>query len=261
VKLVLVQPTLTPATLEDPMRAIRARLAGIAGLSREDVVLLPEHVHPFGPRSAYLKDVAELAVDLGAHVVGGSFHEDREGGAVNAGVVVSPEGSPVGEYEKLRPYAAERSRVRPGARLGEITIGGRHVLVLICADFWFTDLFFRTANVPDLVLVPAFSVTRKPTPDYSRALWRHLAVARAYELGVYVGVSDWAHAPDAVGWSLLPTSGVGGFADPVTTDPVGFYTPIGDSGLLAVDLDFEALHAFREDRAARGFFWRDLREA
>ncbi|MEQ9318793.1 MAG: hypothetical protein RIF41_06515, partial [Polyangiaceae bacterium] len=51
------------------------------------------------------------------------------------------------------------------------------------------------------------------------------------------------------------TSGVGGFADPTTTDPAAFFTPITD-GVLVVDLSFDALEAFRADRVARGFFWK-----
>ena len=79
----------------------------------------------------------------------------------------------------------------------DFDFSGRRILVTICADFWFSDLFARAGRLPDLVLVPAYSVTRKSTPDYSRSLWRHLAIARAYELGVYVGISDWGYAADA----------------------------------------------------------------
>ncbi|HKU41489.1 MAG TPA: hypothetical protein VJR89_25205, partial [Polyangiales bacterium] len=137
--------------------------------------------------------------------------------------------------------------------LGELTIGGRRLLILVCADFWFSDLFHRTTQLPDLVLVPAHSVTRKPAPDYSRALWRHLAVSRAYEFGVYVAISDWAHAPaPPIG---LPASGVGGLADPATIDPDRFFLPIEDQ-LRVYELDFDALERFRRDRYARGFFWR-----
>jgi len=127
------------------------------------------------------------------------------------------------------------------------------VLVLICADFWFADLIHTASRLPDVVLVPALSVTRKSGPAYSRALWRHLAVARAYEYGLYVGISDWAHA------SVLPqlsASSVGGFADPTTTDPDGLFQPIDGSGIAIHDLDFDRLEAFREDRRQRGFFWK-----
>jgi predicted amidohydrolase len=143
--------------------------------------------------------------------------------------------------------------VEPGTLLGELTIEGRNLLVFICADFWFVDLLLRATRAPDLVLVPALSVTRKPSPDYSRSLWKHLAISRAYEFGTYVGISDWAH-PSKL--PILFTSGVGGFADPTTTDAERFFAPVGSSGVAVHELDFDALDAFRGDRVGRGFFWK-----
>ena len=102
-------------------------------------------------------------------------------------------------------------------------------------------------------LVPALSVTRKPTPEYSRALWRHLAVSRAYEYGVYVGISDWAHESEL---PVLPAAGVAGFADPTGTDPEKLFQPLGASAFAAHELDFERLEDFRRDRRSRGFFWK-----
>jgi len=125
--------------------------------------------------------------------------------------------------------------------------------VLVCADFWFADVIQSVTELPDVVLVPALSVTRKPSPAYSRALWRHLAVARAYEYGVYVGVSDWA--ADAR-LPALHTAGVAGFADPTTVDADALFRPVGDARVAVHALDFAALDAFRADRRARGFFWR-----
>jgi predicted amidohydrolase len=253
VKLVLVQPELSYDASADNLGIVRRDLEPHAGeLGAADIVLLPEHFDLRPDRAAYEAGIATLARDLGCHVVGGSHHEDREGGRVNSGVVAAPDGSLVGRYEKLRPYADERSRVRGGAGFGELTIGGCHVLVLICADFWFSDVFYGARALPDLVLVPALSVTRKPTPDYSRALWRHLAVARAYEFGAYVGVSDWAHAP---GTGFLSASGVAGLADPTQVEPTALYRPVAGAS-RAFSLDFEALARFRGDRMSRGFFWK-----
>jgi predicted amidohydrolase len=252
-KLVLLQPALAYDAQADNLGIIARLLEPVApALAPTDIVLLPEHVELQTSRAVYERGVSALAKQLGCHVVGGSHHEERAGGRVNAGVVSDGSGQIIASYEKLRPYADERSRVAQGSRLGEVSIGGRQLLVLICADFWFSDLFSRTSLLPDVVLVPAYSVSRKPTPDYSRALWRHLAVARAYEFGVYVGVSDWAHTPKPHG---LSPSAVGGFADPTRTDPAAMFAPITD-GYRVCELDFEALQAFREDRHARGFFWR-----
>lgn len=257
-RLVLVQPTLSFSLREDGspdnLHRIRRLLdTAQTSFTSDDILLLPEHYEPRGERELYVEGVQQLARDYGLCVVGGSQHEQRGDHAVNAGVAVDAAGNVAGHYEKLRPYAAERARAVPGTRLGELELAGARLLVLICADFWFADLFQRAKQLPDLVLVPALSVSRKPTPDYSRSLWRHMAVARAYELGCFMGVSDWAHASEL---PMLTSSGVGGFADPTGTDPEGFFTPIPESGLLIVDVSLQRLRAFREDRLARGFFWK-----
>lgn len=252
-KLLLVQPELSYSSGADNLEVVARLVEPFAGaLSAGDVLLLPEHVDVRPSRAAYEGDVRRLAARLGCHVVGGSHHEERDGARVNSGIVSDATGAIVGAYEKLRPYAEERSRVQPGAALGEFSVAGRAVLVLICADFWFSDVFYRAKELPDLILVPAFSVTRKPTPGYSRSLWQHLAVARAYEFGAYVGISDWAHT-DTPGH--LSASGVGGLGDPTTSDPEGLFLPVGGAVRL-FDLDFGALGDFRRDRVDRGFFWR-----
>lgn len=252
-KLVLVQPRLAFDAQSDNLGVIDRLLDSLAGtLGPDDIVLLPEHYDLRPSRRDYEASVRALARRLGCHVVGGSHHEDRGDHKVNAGIVADGGGHLIGAYEKVRPYAEERSRVGGGSERGEVSIGGKRVLVLVCADFWFSDLFHRTPLLPDLVLVPAHSVTRKPSPDYSRALWQHLAIARAYEFGVYVGISDWAHGAVTYG---LPASGVGGFADPTTVDPGAFFQPVAGP-LRSYELNFAALDAFRSDRLKRGFFWR-----
>lgn len=252
-KLLLVQPELSYDPGADNHGVVRRLVEAYRGvLSAEDVVLLPEHFDLRSSRAEYEDGVRSLAARLGCHVVGGSHHEARPDGHVNSGVVAGASGDLITSYEKLRPYAEERARVHEGRAFGELTIAGRSVLVLVCADFWFSDLFYRASRAPELVLVPALSVTRKPSPDYSRALWQHLAVARAYEFGAYVGVSDWAHtaAPGS-----LSASGVGGFADPTAIEPDGLFRPIRGATTL-YDLNFDALHALRQDRTSRGFFWK-----
>ena len=253
-KLLLVQPALSYAPGSDNHDVVMQTAGRFTGqLGTDDVVVLPEHFDLRPSREQYEDGVRDLARSLGCHVVGGSHHEDRPDGRVNSGVVADPRGELVGSYEKVRPYAVERNLVRDGNAFGEFSVGGRNVLVLICADFWFSDLFARATKLPDVILVPAMSVTRKPTPDYSRALWRHLSVARAYEFGAYVGISDWAHVPTP---ERLFASGVGGLADPTVIDPDRFFSPIENDARL-YDLDFEALAAFRKDRQSRGFFWKN----
>jgi predicted amidohydrolase len=253
-RLILTQPQLTAFDTNGSAEAIEASLAPLRGtLASEDILVLPEHIAFDGDKGGYERYVSGLARTYGCNVVGGSHHEERGAGKVNTGIAVTSEGAIAGRYDKLRPYSDERRRVQPGELRGEFTLAGLRVLVLICADFWFSDLFAQTTELPDLVLVPALSVTRKSTPDYSRDLWRHLAVTRAYEFGVYVGISDWGHP------SKLPSlfaSGVGGFANPTGLDPNRFFTPIAEEGLSVFEIDMAALNAFRADRRERGFFWK-----
>ena len=253
-RLILTQPQLTAFDNPHSLETVRRILDGVnGGFTCDDIVVLPEHVFFVQSREEYLAIVQPLAREYGCHLVAGSFHEITPDIRRNTGAVLSPMGDVLGWFDKLRPYSDERSRVEAGGRLGEIRIGDLNILILICADFWFGDLFFQTRALPDLVLVPALSVTRKATPDYSRALWRHLAIGRAFEFGVFVGISDWGHP------SILPThitSGVGGFADTTGTDPAAFYRPTGDASVHIIDPDFDALERFRHDRRERGFFWK-----
>lgn len=253
-KLILVQPELSyePGTA-NMSKLMQLLEAGQLGLAPTDIVLLPEHTVVESSRALYIRGIAELARRLGCHVVGGSHHQQRGDTKVNAGAVCDARGQVIAEYEKLRPYAAERQRVEEGAVLGELTIGAFRIMVLICADFWFSDVFVRAKALPDLVLVPAHSVSRKPDPSYSRSLWRHLAVARAYEFGVYVGVSDWAHVRVP---GMLAPSGVAGFADPTTVVDSELFAPLAERAVASFELDRDKLSSFRGDRLARGFFWK-----
>lgn len=269
-KLVLVQPVLEAMEDTANMEAIRRIVEWFSAGRRElpspggvpnppralgpdDLLLLPEHFIFTGDPARYDAFVAEMAALAGCTVVGGSHHRKMNGNVVNFGSVVRPDGRKIAEYTKLRPYFNEQRHVAPGDAFGEFTIGGRNVLVLVCADFWYSDLVLKATAAPDIILVPSLSVSRKPDPYYSRALWRHLAVARAYEFGAYVGISDWDDA------SKLPehrTSGVAGLADPVTTAPGKFFSAVDAGGASMFDLDFAAVEAFRDDRRMRGFFWK-----
>jgi omega-amidase len=253
-KLVLTQPRLSVDPGQDNFASMRRLLdAAKLALAPEDIVVLPERCDE-RPGDAYRQAATTLARDLGCNLVAGSRHVDAGELRVNAGIALGPDGEVLGEYEKLRPYSAELGAVRPGRHLGELRIAGCRALVLICADFWFSDVFERCQVPPDLVLVPALSVTRHD-PGYARGLWQHLAIARAYEFGAYVGIADWAVGSET---RSLAVGGAAGFANPTATDPGRFFTAAPQGGLLVVDLDLAALAAFRRDRAARGFFWRPV---
>jgi predicted amidohydrolase len=255
-KVVLTQLELSSEPT-DHFQGVRAALdrARVA-LGPADILVLPER---FDFRSAelYRASARRLARHLGCHVVAGSCHVPQGERIVNAGIVVDPDGRILADYEKLRPYGDELMRVSPGFRLGQFQIAGRRIVVLICADFWFSDVFERIGALPDLVLVPALSVTRKPASAYAQALWWHLCVCRSYEFGAYVGISDWAEGSDL---RVGRPAGVAGFADPTVVQPERLFERVGGTGVLVVEPDFERLRQFRKDRIERGFFWRPLPE-
>lgn len=257
-RLHLVQPALKAPDDVHNLGAVSAVVDGIlAGDAPppgpDDVLLLPEHFMFSDDPGGYDRFVTELAARAGCTVVGGSHHRALDGKRVNYGAAVGPDGVVIGTYQKIRPYFNEQNHVVPGGAFGEFTVRGVRILVLICADFWYSDLILSAVRAPDLILVPALSVSRKEDPGYSRALWRDLAVARAYEFGAYVGISDWSAS------SSLPkhrTCGVGGLADPTTVVPGEFFTPVGAEGWSSHAIDLHKIEAFREDRRMRGFFWK-----
>jgi predicted amidohydrolase len=252
VRLILTE---LPLTLESAANFDAARNAVLeSGVEPGpgDLLVLPELIGFRSTRAHYQAQVIDLARGLGCHVVGGSHTGDREGesrgGRVNGGLAVSPTGVVLGSYEKRHPYGGA-SDAQPGSPRPPFTIAGRTVRVLVCADFWYADLWLEAPGV-DLVLVPALSVSRKRSPDYARQLWRHMAVSRAYEFCAFVGISDFAS-----GWPGPDhgASGVAGLADPTGIDPAAFFRTVGPAGVMVHPLDFGALDALRIDRGKRGF--------
>jgi predicted amidohydrolase len=248
--ILLTQPQLRAMDTAGNLDRLRRLLCDNVPESENDIAVLPEHWCFTPGHEEYAESVIDLAAESGWTVIGGSHHERDAAGFVNSGCVARPDGEIAGWYQKVRPYSDERRMVHGGVPGGCLNIGGRRVAIMICADFWYTGLLAAMPDRPDLVLVPALSVTRKDSPDYSRALWRHTAVARAYEFGVIVGISDWGHP------SELPRTmscGVGGLADPSIVDPELLFKPMGSSTSAIFMPDFNALDAFREDKRQRGF--------
>ncbi len=157
-----------------------------------DILVLPELAGGESNRGDYERFVSDLAIDTGCYVVGGSHHERRGRGRVNCGSAASPAGKIISRYEKLRPYGIEsKLGIVPGKLTGQFDVNGCRVLVLICADFWYSEVFLsRLQPRPALILVPTFSISSRAAPVAARSLWRSMAVSRAYEFGAYVGISD-----------------------------------------------------------------------
>jgi predicted amidohydrolase len=219
-----------------------------------DVLILPELIGCEASDTIYERCVRSLARSLGCYLVGGTHHVRRHGSLINCGLVADSTGGIVAEYEKMRPYGVEtRLGVHPGKCVGTFVAAGRTLSVLVCADFWYSSVFHDLEDPPDVVLVPTFSVTQRASPRASQALWKHMAVARAYEFAVYVGISDWSSACTYDGQR---SSAVAGLANPRPGDGRAFFSRLGGKPLALHALDFERLEALRGNRESRGFPWR-----
>jgi predicted amidohydrolase len=246
---VLAQPATWTTDGAANLAAVReeVRLAGPFG--DDHVLVLPELVGATMARSQYVHELRAISAVAGSWVVGGS-HYGTAGPLTNAGVVLDPAGHEVDHYEKRNPYGIEHAHgVQPGDRHATFDIGGRTVTVMICADAWFAELLLDAPRSADLVVVPSFSITRRP-PAFARALWQHLAVARAYEFTAFVAVADWRQGASYHG---APSAGVSGIADPFPTDPDRYYVAAAPAPLSVHELDLGRLDRLRVDRRTRGF--------
>jgi omega-amidase len=252
-KVFLTQPSAHSDDLRQNFQRIR-HLAdnSSSGFSSEDVLVLPELVGGESERREYETAISGLARHLGCYVVGGSHHEQRHRGRVNAGSVAAPSGAVISRYEKLRPYGIEsKLGVVPGKLTGQFDVGDCRVLVLICADFWYSEVFLsRLKPRADLVLVPTFSVSSRTSPLAARSLWRSMAVSRAYEFGTYVGISDWAYPSE---YHALRSSSVAGLADPRPLHHDGFFSKIGRNSIQSFAIDIPRLRDLRRHRSDHAF--------
>lgn len=241
--------TTFPATADWLLRAIdKCRFS----VSRDDILLLPELVGGECGQGEYLKLSANLARRIGCYVVAGSYHDRAGRHFRNRGAVANPDGVIISRYEKQRPYGIESQMgVLPGKSVGTFDAAGLRVLVMICADFWYSAVLLgHLAPRPDMILVPTLSISRRPSPRVARSLWKSMAVARAYEFGVYVGISDWAYPAEYHG---LRASSVAGFADPRASIRGGFFSSLGKRAIADYDVQLNRLRALREHRSAHSF--------
>jgi predicted amidohydrolase len=217
----------------------------------DDVIVLPELIGEGSSTPEYLEAVSALAIGFGCHVVGGSHFADVDGRVFNQGVVVDPAGAVVTQYEKANPYGLERSFSAAAGEAGaRFRIGEVECFVLVCADFWHADAYRHQDVPPEIIFVPAFSVSRKSTPDLARARWRHAMIARAFEQAAYIAVSDWAYP---VGKEIRPSSGVAGLAHPDPARTSDLLRSLGRSEVRVFNIDPEAGRLLRADQKSRGF--------
>lgn len=249
-RIVLTQPSRRDGEGRSDLRRMANLLEGF-GTGPTDIVVLPELIGADAEPQAYLEDLQSLANACGAWVVGGSHMARGAAGFTNSGAVVDPDGAVVARYGKRNPYGDEASRdVVPGEGPACFEVAGLRCMAMICADFWFPSSFAAEQGRPDVVLVSAFSTSQRPTPHMSRARWRHAAAARAYELGAFIGISDWAHP---VAYPHGPSSGVAGFAHPNPRAPAQLYQRLGTREARAFPITRDAQIELRRNRSARGF--------
>jgi predicted amidohydrolase len=253
IELTLVQPRVWQVDGDANFAQLERHLAGIRPRASEAaVVVLPELVGSSMARARYCSAVSQLAARLDRWVIGGSHHWDADGGRRNAGVVVAPTGDIVAAYEKRHPFGAEiDADVGSGAGPVVVDVGGVSVAAMICADFWHSECVHQLDPHPDVIAVASFSISRGRAPGAAKELWRHLAVTRAWEHGVHVGISDWSPASSYGG---LHAVGLAASASPAPTRPAGFITGLGNRRVQTIEVDIDRLRSFRADQHERGMF-------
>jgi predicted amidohydrolase len=253
VKVFLTQLRARSEAARENFRAV-AKLIGRSRhrFSPDDILVLPELIGGDSGRKDYEQSTIDLAQRIGCHVVGGTYHQTNRGTTINSGIVADSRGTIVAAYDKLRPYGIEGVLgVVPGKAVGQFEIKGCRVLILVCADFWYSKVFIRQIRPrPDLILVPTFSISRRSSPRMARSLWRSMAIARAYEFSVYVGISDWAYPCEYHG---SKSCSVAGLANPRPADDKGFFDRIGDRSLVKYELDLPRLRELRRHRNEHAF--------
>jgi predicted amidohydrolase len=191
--------------------AVAIRLIGEAG-PRADLVLLPENGLMLGSntemRTAALSldspEITELrsaARNASTTVVLGGFkRRDDQGRIFNTALVIGPDGSLAGGYDKIHLFDArvggqsfEASAVeQAGERPMIVEIGGVRVGLTICYDVRFPELYRRLALAgAEVILVPA-AFTQKT----GAAHWEVLLRARAIESAAFVVASATVRGDD-----------------------------------------------------------------
>lgn len=212
-----------------------SRLAGDAANRGALLVVFPEYSSYFTPtmdaswaehaqglHGPFVRALAELATELGIHVVAGLVERIQgEARVANTVVALDPSGELVAYYRKVHLYDAfgqrESEWIVPGPVEAPQTFafGGFTVGLQTCYDLRFPEVTRQLVDAgADLVLVPSEWV-RGPLKE---AHWRTLATARAIENTVYLAAAD--HAPPVgVGNSLI--------VDPMGVELAGLGEEVG----------------------------------
>ena len=213
-----------------------SRLAGDAANRGALLVVFPEYSSYFTPtmdaswaehaqglHGPFVRALAELATELGIHIVAGLVERitDENKRVANTLVALDPNGELVAHYRKMHLYDAfgqrESEWIVPGPLEAPQTFAfaGFTVGLQTCYDLRFPEVTRQLVDAGvDLVLVPSEWV-RGPLKE---AHWRTLATARAIENTVYLAAAD--HAPPiGVGNSLI--------VDPMGVELAGLGEEVG----------------------------------
>jgi predicted amidohydrolase len=215
-----------------------SRLAGDAANRGALLVVFPEYSSYFTPtmdaswaehaqglHGPFVRALAELATELGIHIVAGLVERIQgETRIANTLVALDPSGELVAYYRKVHLYDAfgqrESEWIVPGPVEAPQTFafGGFTVGLQTCYDIRFPEVTRRLVDAgADLVLVPAEWV-RGPLKEQH---WRTLVTARAIENTVYLAAAD--HAPPI------------GAGNSMIVDPMGVeLATIGEETAVAV---------------------------
>ncbi|MEO6702156.1 MAG: carbon-nitrogen hydrolase family protein [Jatrophihabitantaceae bacterium] len=128
---------------------------------------------------------ADLAAELGVHLVLGSYERGPRPGVVyNAAVVLGPDGALLGSYRKTHPFGTERADrggwVTPGEDVLVVETELGRIGVIICFDGDYPELSRITA------LAGAEIICRPSALLRSADLWELTNRARAYDNHVYL---------------------------------------------------------------------------
>jgi predicted amidohydrolase len=213
-----------------------SRLAGDAANRGALLVVFPEYSSYFTPTAdstwiehaqglhgPFVRALAELATELGIHVVAGLVERvaDEKKRVANTLVALDPHGELVAFYRKMHLYDAfgqrESEWIVPGPVETPQTFpfAGFTVGLQTCYDLRFPEVTRQLVDAgADLVLVPSEWV-RGPLKE---AHWRTLATARAIENTIYLAAAD--HTPPVgVGNSLI--------VDPMGVELAGIGEDVG----------------------------------
>lgn len=202
--------------------------------------------HLVDGHNIHYKNIQSLATESGLYILGGSAASLKEGKVVNRSFNFAPDGTDLGEYDKINLFAVDLSKHPSYTVLDEARIYARgnspklidfegfKLGLSICFDLRFPELFraYSFAGAEILSISSAFTV---PT---GKAHWHTLVRARAIENQCYVvAAAQWG----------IHNEKISTFGHSLIVDPWG--EVLADAGegekIIYADLSKEKLESVR----------------